>query len=38
MQVRVWTEEDVTRLRNYKTEHYWGRGRKKPRKKKTKRK
>jgi predicted site-specific integrase-resolvase len=32
-EVRLWTEEDIARVRKYKAEHYWGLGNKKPRKK-----
>ncbi len=36
VKVRFWTEEDVEKLRKYKADNYWGRGTKKPRKKKKK--
>jgi predicted DNA-binding transcriptional regulator AlpA len=36
MQVRLWTEEDIERVRKYKADHYWGRGSRKKRKKKNK--
>ena len=26
MKVRLWTEEDVEKVRKYKAEHYWGKG------------
>jgi predicted site-specific integrase-resolvase len=35
-EIRLWTEEDIERLKKYKAEHYWGLGAKKPRKKKRK--
>lgn len=34
VQVRLWDDEDVQRLRKYKAEHYWGKGGRKPRKNK----
>jgi predicted site-specific integrase-resolvase len=34
--VRLWTEEDIERIRKYKADHYWGLGNKKPRKKRKK--
>jgi excisionase family DNA binding protein len=36
IQVRVWTEADVQKVREYKKEHYWGKGGRKKRKKRTK--
>ncbi len=36
IQVRVWTEDDVKKVRNYKADHYWGKGGRKTRKKRTK--
>ena len=38
LRVRLWTEEDVKKVRQYKDEHYRGRGSKKPRAKKKKKK
>jgi predicted DNA-binding transcriptional regulator AlpA len=29
VQVRIWLEQDLERVRNYKSEHYWGKGTKK---------
>jgi hypothetical protein len=26
MEVRVWKEDDVARVRKYKADHYWGKG------------
>lgn len=26
MEVRVWAEKDVERVRKYKADHYWGKG------------
>jgi len=34
LEIRLWTEGDIERLKKYKKEHYWGRGCKKPRKRK----
>jgi predicted site-specific integrase-resolvase len=34
--VRLWTEEDIEKIRKYKAGHYWGLGSKKPRKKQKK--
>lgn len=36
IQVRVWTEDDVEKVRKYKAEHYWGKGGRKKRKKRIK--
>jgi excisionase family DNA binding protein len=36
IKVRVWTEGDVEKVRNYKTDHYWGKGGRKRLKKRTK--
>jgi len=36
IKIRLWSEADVEEVRQYKTDHYWGRGSKKPRKKKRK--
>jgi predicted site-specific integrase-resolvase len=36
LQIRLWTEEDIEKLKKFKIEHYWGRGSKKPRKRKKK--
>lgn len=36
MNVRAWTEVDIQKVRKYKDEHYWGRGGRKKRKKRTK--
>ncbi len=33
LSVRLWTNEDIEKVRKYKAEHYWGRGREKPRRK-----
>jgi excisionase family DNA binding protein len=33
IRVRVWTEEDVEKVRKYKKNHYWGKGGRKKRKK-----
>ena len=33
IRVRVWTEEDVEKVRKYKKEHYWGKGGRKKQKK-----
>lgn len=33
LSVRLWTDEDIEKAREYKADHYWGRGRQKPRKK-----
>jgi predicted site-specific integrase-resolvase len=33
---RLWTETQVTEVRKYKAEHYWGKGGRKKRKKQTK--
>jgi len=35
MSIRMWSEEDVTKARTYKAKHYWGRGGRKKRKKRT---
>jgi excisionase family DNA binding protein len=29
--VRLWTEKDVEKVKNYKTSHYWGKGGRKKR-------
>ena len=34
--VRLWAEADVERVRKYKTEHYWGKGGRKKRRKRSK--
>lgn len=34
IQVRVWTELEVEKVRKYKADHYWGKGGRKKRKKK----
>ena len=34
--VRVWTEEDVKELMKFKSEHFWGRGGRKKRRKRNK--
>lgn len=36
MSVRLWSEDDIEKVRTYKAEHYWGRGGRKSRKKKSK--
>ena len=36
LEIRLWTEEDIEKLKKYKKEHYWGRGSAKPRKRKKK--
>ena len=36
IRVRLWTEHDVAEVRKYKTEHYWGKGGHKKRKKRRK--
>ena len=36
LRVRLWTEEDVEQVRKYKVEHFWGKGGRKKRKKRTK--
>jgi len=36
LEIRLWSEGDIERLKKYKKEHYWGRGSKKPRKRKKK--
>ena len=36
LEIRLWTENDIEKVKNYKKEHYWGRGSKKPRKKRKK--
>lgn len=38
LSVRLWTEEDIERAKDYKAAHYWGRGLRKPREKKGQRK
>jgi DNA-binding transcriptional MerR regulator len=35
VQVRLWSDEDIQRLKEYKAAHFWGRGGRKARKKKT---
>jgi excisionase family DNA binding protein len=35
VQVRLWSDEEVERVRKYKADHYWGLGGSKPRKKET---
>lgn len=36
IRVRVWTEEAVNKVKEYKRQHYWGRGGRKKRTKRTK--
>jgi predicted DNA-binding transcriptional regulator AlpA len=36
MEVRIWSEEDIAKVRKYKAENYWGKGGRKKRTKKTK--
>lgn len=36
VQVRLWTVDDVEQVRKYKADHYWGRGGRKKRSKRTK--
>jgi predicted site-specific integrase-resolvase len=36
IRVRLWTEEDLEKVRAYKAGHYWGKGGRKKRKKRTK--
>jgi len=36
VKVRLWTEVQVTEVRKYKAEHYWGKGGRKKRKKRIK--
>jgi predicted site-specific integrase-resolvase len=36
IQVRLWTEDAVERVRKYKADHYWGKGGRKKRSKRTK--
>ena len=36
MRVRLWTEADVKKVRDYKRKYYWGQGGRKPRQKKKK--
>jgi hypothetical protein len=36
MKVRLWTSDDIAKVRQYKKQHYWGRGGKKPRNKEEK--
>lgn len=36
MSVRLWSEDDVEAAKKYKTEHYWGKGGRKKRKKRAK--
>jgi predicted DNA-binding transcriptional regulator AlpA len=36
VKVRLWTVEDIEGLRKYKNKHYWGKGGRKKRKKRTK--
>jgi hypothetical protein len=36
MWVRLWSEDDLEAARKYKAEHYWGKGGRKKRKKKSK--
>ena len=36
IRVRVWTEDDVEKVRKYKADHYWGKGGRKKRKKRRK--
>jgi excisionase family DNA binding protein len=36
VQVRLWTEEELDEARKYKADHYWGRGGRKKRKKRSK--
>ena len=36
IRVRVWTEDAVKKVKKYKAAHYWGRGGRKKRKKRTK--
>jgi excisionase family DNA binding protein len=35
VRVRLWTESEVEEIRNYKAEHYWGKGSKRKRKKRS---
>ena len=34
--VRLWSEDDIDKAKKYKTQHYWGRGGRKKRKKQIK--
>jgi excisionase family DNA binding protein len=34
IQVRVWNEDEVEKVRKYKADHYWGKGGRKKRKRK----
>jgi DNA-binding transcriptional MerR regulator len=34
--VRLWSSEDIEKLKKYKASHYWGRGSRKPHNRKTK--
>jgi excisionase family DNA binding protein len=36
MQVRLWTDADIAKVRKYKAEHYWGKGGRKKRQRPTK--
>ncbi len=36
MQVRLWSDADIAKVRKYKAEHYWGKGGRKKRKRPTK--
>jgi excisionase family DNA binding protein len=36
MQVRLWGDADIEKVRKYKTEHYWGKGGRKKRNKRSK--
>jgi excisionase family DNA binding protein len=34
LSIRLWTEADIEAVREYKARHYWGRGTRRPKKKK----
>jgi excisionase family DNA binding protein len=36
IRVRIWTDDDVAKVKKYKAEHYWGKGGRQKRKKRTK--
>jgi predicted DNA-binding transcriptional regulator AlpA len=36
MEVRVWSEQEVERVKKHKSEHYWGKGGRKKRRKRSK--
>jgi len=35
-EIRLWSEEDIAKVRKYKAEHYWGKGGRRKRKKRAK--